>query len=264
MKLGGGKQYIEIKDGNNYPLIIGCIILLLVLTALFTSKLWLPDNRHIMKWEPNGQVLFSLATATLPETVYYDESKNLLEFEMSQQSMSKDKDFALTMSVNLEAGGMELPFEEIKGNIMPINETKKEQKELVQIRVPEDWYYVTVSFSQKDAVTQYFTIDYRSVVKKSISDKGQDYLINREAVEDALSTAQAEQKAINAQIQDKQTQLETAKQSAVSEKDEKKKAEAQKQQDNLMKEIEDMTSKQTEKAKQVEDLQAQLKALKGM
>ena len=99
MRFGNNKQYIELRDGNNYPLIAGMCFVLILLVALFTSKLWLPDNRYVMKFEPESEMMFSLASVTLPKEVYFDESKDLLEFDMKQMSMSKDKSFSLKMSV---------------------------------------------------------------------------------------------------------------------------------------------------------------------
>lgn len=220
----GKKQYIEIKDGNNKPLIIGMIIVIILLALLFTSKLWLPDNRPMMTYDKDEVLIFSLCDVTLPKEVYYDEKKNLLEFKIRQKKQSMEKAFDLKMKVSLEEDEMELPFEEIKGNFksVEVDDVTKEQLELVQILVPDDWYYVTVTILQKDTVSQSFTIDYRDVKHKSISDKEQNYIKNMEIADSKFSETQKDLKHLQdtfetnvAKIKDLDTQIVKAKDNKV-------------------------------------------------
>lgn len=266
MRFGNNKQYIELREGNNYPLIAGMCFVLILLVALFTSKLWLPDNRYLMKFEPESEMMFSLASVTLPKEVYFDENKDLLEFDMKQMSMSKDKSFSLKMSVKLESNAMDLPFEEIKGNPKQAqdNETKVYQDEIVQIRVPETWYYVTVYIEQENAVTQAFTIDYREVKHRSISDKQQDYVINLENAEMSLESIRQEVASLDTQIKDIDTQISSIDTSISKEKDKKKKEELNKQKQQALQNKEQLQNSLVQKQEQIKEIEAQVKTLKGL
>lgn len=174
-------KYIDLKEGNNKPLIIGIIASIVILSLLCTSKLWFPDERANLNFKKSEELTFSLVSLTLPsKNALYDEKKNLVEFTVNERQMSQEKQFNISYKAFTDYGD-ELPIQVIKGKKDITNKvTVVNQKKLIQIRVPSanKFYYVKIVAEQKNNITQEFYIDYRNTIKEPISEKGENYLIN--------------------------------------------------------------------------------------
>lgn len=57
------------------------------------------------------------------------------------------------------------------------------RKSILQIGLPENIYYVTVKVSQKDLETQEMKFDYRLFKNDTLSEKGENYLIEKQSEE---------------------------------------------------------------------------------
>lgn len=174
-------KYIVLKDGNNIFLIIGSIVVMIALILLGTSKLWLPDDREVMTYNKEEVYTFAMMDITLPQKVYYDKEKGILEFEFTEKHMSDNDKFNINYAFSAPEYD-ELPNEVIFGNLINDDDTgtTKTRKVLLQVRVPENFYYITVTLKQPDNTTKAIDIDYRTVEEKTLDYKGQDYLKNRE------------------------------------------------------------------------------------
>lgn len=225
LKLNVNSKYIVLKDGYNKPLIIGSIIAIVFTLILATSKLWMPDDREIMGYD-STVMTFSMREITKPERVIYDKEKGILEMELTESLLSNDKKFDVNYYCTSPDYNGKLPIEIIKGDLSKSGDSQviEHRKVLLQIRVPEDWWYITVNVEQKDNITIPFNVDYRSVQASVIEYKGKDFLTSLDSQKNDLTKKKQEQEVKHEELQkltEEIKQLDTALSKAKG--DEKKK-----------------------------------------
>ena len=177
-KLQKNKRYVVLKDGNNYGLMIGLLLIASICVLLFTSKMWLPDSRPNLSSRIDSSMFFTLNEVKVKNySVDYDT--NIGEVLIAQKKSSEKGKYDLSYKVYDDKGN-ELPFFIINGNEIKENEDSvmMYQDTLIQFGVYEDIYYVKVDISQKDTTTQSIYIDYRNFKHKKVLEKGKDYLVN--------------------------------------------------------------------------------------
>lgn len=229
LKLNMNSKYIVLRDGYNKPLIIGSIIAITFTLILATSKLWMPDDREIMTYD-STIMTFSMREITKPEKVIYDKEKGILEMEVTESHLSDDKKFDVNYFCTSPDYSGKLPVEIIKGDLSKSGDSQviEHRKVLLQIRVPEDWWYVTVNVEQKDNITIPFNIDYRTVQAAVIEYKGKDFLTSLDGQKNDLAKKKQEQEVKYDELQklaEEIKQLDTALSKAKN--DEKKKLTAE-------------------------------------
>lgn len=201
-------KYIVLKNGNNYGLIAGIIIMIILFVILATSKMWLPDDRTEMAKNNKTEMFFSMITLK-NDDYYIDYENNLAEIHFKQSVNDVKKDYMLEFEVFNE-DGVELPFNLIKGNQDKEDEdaTAYEQNMIMQIGIPDDLYYISINVSQKDNITQEIIIDYRSMKEVSLLEKGKDYLKNLEDEQIKLNTLDYDIEETEQSIKDIQAEIE--------------------------------------------------------
>ncbi len=202
LKLNVNSKYIVLRDGYNKPLIIGSIIAIAFTIILATSKLWMPDDREIMSYD-STVMTFSMREITKPERVIYDKEKGILEMELTESHLSNDKKFDVSYYCTSPDYNGKLPIEIIKGDLSKSGDSQviEHRKVLLQIRVPEDWWYITVNVKQKDNITIPFNVDYRSVQASVIEYKGKDFLTSLDSQKNELTKQKQEQETKHEELQ---------------------------------------------------------------
>lgn len=169
------KKYIVLKDGYNKGLIIGLLVLMVALTAIGTSKMWLPDDRPILSLNDHYELNLNNDTYVTGE-MKADKEKGLAELEINETFLNYEKKYDPIYTVT-DSNGTELPYTLIQEDMEITEDTlTSERKSLLQIGIPENVYYIKVSVSQKDLETQDMIFDYRNFKKESLTEKGKDYL----------------------------------------------------------------------------------------
>ena len=253
LKLNVNSKYIVLRDGYNKPLIIGSIIAIAFTIILATSKLWMPDDRESMSYD-STVMTFSMREITKPERVIYDKEKGILEMELTESHLSDDKKFDVNYYCTSPDYNRKLPIEIIKGDLSKSGDSQviENRKVLLQIRVPEDWWYITVNVEQKDNITIPFNVDYRSVQASVIEYKGKDFLTSLDSQKNDLTKQKQEQEVKHEELQkltEEIKQLNTALSKAKG--DEKKKLTA-----DLVKKKENAEKLQKEYDLQQKDIKA--------
>ncbi|MEF2608038.1 MAG: hypothetical protein U0M88_00170 [Faecalicoccus sp.] len=176
------KKYIILKDGYNKKLLLGIFCLMVIVGALATSKMWLPDDRPMASNSETYEL--SLNNDTLAtEQFIMDKEKNLGELSLEETFLNYQKKYETSFEV-LDDKGNELPFELIREKIFMTKDTiTTKRKSILQIGLPENVYYVTVKVSQKDLETQEMKFDYRLFKNDTLSEKGENYLIEKQSEE---------------------------------------------------------------------------------
>lgn len=169
------KKYIVLKDGYNKGLIIGLLVLMVALTAIGTSKMWLPDDRPILSLNDHYELNLNNDTYVTGE-MKADKEKGLAELEINETFLNYEKKYDPIYTVT-DSNGTELPYTLIQEDMEITEDTlTSERKSLLQIGIPENVYYIKVSVSQKDLETQDMIFDYRNFKKESLTEKGKNYL----------------------------------------------------------------------------------------
>lgn len=174
-------KYIILKEGNNKRLIASCIMIVFFIAAVSFSRTILPDDRERKSRKAEDMIAFNMLEVTTPNSVYYDKEQNILEFQLCERYLSIKHDFMITYHcTSTEYSSGELPMELIQSDlyIKSDSEVIQYRDTMIQVRVPKDFYYITVSISQADNSTKTFNIDYRDTKQKSIVQKESDYLVN--------------------------------------------------------------------------------------
>lgn len=177
------KKYIVLKEGNNYPLIIALIIIVIVCVLLFTSKQWLPDTRPNMHTKVETQLIMNMNTVTVKDS-YIDYSNQIGEIHFTQRKTSELDRYKLNFKV-FDDKGNELPYSLILGNEEKENEQSSiiYQNGILQFGIYEGFYQVVIEVMQEDNLSEKINIDYRSIVEKPLVEKSQNYLLNIEEEE---------------------------------------------------------------------------------
>lgn len=180
------ERYIVLKEGNNYPLMIGILLIIVICVVLFTSRQWLPDTRPNMHSKVETQLIMNMNTVTLKES-YVDTLNKIGEICFTQRKTSELERYKLNFKV-FDDKGNELPYSLILGN-----ERKEEnqssiiyQDGILQFGIYDGFYQVVIEISQEDNLSEKIYIDYRSVEQKVLIEKSQNYLVNIEMEENKL------------------------------------------------------------------------------
>lgn len=172
-------KYIILKDGYNIPLIIGCLLVVVLVGILATSRMWLPDDRSIVK-KNNDQLLLMMNTVTVND-FYVDYESQLAELHLREKVSSSSEQYQVTYTVRDENNN-ELPFNVIRGNQQKanVNDVGYTQDVIVQFAVPKGFYYVNVNVEQPANGIYEILLDYRNFKEMDLIEKGNDYLVNYE------------------------------------------------------------------------------------
>lgn len=102
------KKYIVLKDGYNKGLIIGLLVLMVALTAIGTSKMWLPDDRPILSLNDHYELNLNNDTY-VTGAMKADTEKGLAELEINEKFLNYEKKYDPTYTVT-DSNGTELPY----------------------------------------------------------------------------------------------------------------------------------------------------------
>lgn len=207
------KKYIVLKDGYNKGLIIGLLVLMVALTAIGTSKMWLPDDRPILSLNDHYELNLNNDTY-VTGAMKADTEKGLAELEINEKFLNYEKKYDPTYTVT-DSNGTELPYTLIQEDMEITEDTlTSERKSLLQIGIPEDVYYIKVSVSQKDLETQDMIFDYRNFKKESLTEKGKNYL--NEKMKKSKEKESSKKKKSDEQSSEKTKETEDKKDSGTS------------------------------------------------
>ncbi|NBK97771.1 MAG: hypothetical protein EOM50_07090 [Erysipelotrichia bacterium] len=198
-QLQKNKKYIVLKDGNNYGLMVGLVVLVLVMGLLFTSKMWLPDTRQNLTTKLDSELYFTLNTVRV-EKYNIDYKTHVGEVLLTQEKAMEKGTKELSFKV-FDDKGNELPFEVIQGNQIKKDKDSVmgKQQTLIQFGVYDDIYYVEVQIAQKDTTTQSIYIDYRNFKNTQVLEKGKDYLVDLEKQQEIVNEYKKEYEILETQ-----------------------------------------------------------------
>lgn len=215
-------KYVILKERNNYMLVIGIIAMSIIVGILATSKMWLPDDRAIVKVNNDTELIYPMNTVTVGIFEWCQE-ENLGEIHLIETKINDKSDYDVSYKVYNEAGA-ELPSKTIKGTKKKETEVsaKSTQDVIVQFGLPTDFYYITIHITQADGTTKEIMCDYRNFEIKKLTEKGDDYLINVEEMEKPVLESESKLSEIKGKIEQKESELKEIQSLSKEEQDKQK------------------------------------------
>lgn len=209
MNIYSNNRRIVIKNGWNIPLIIGTICTIAFIIVCATSKLWLPDDRAVIKRNNGNTIAFMRNVLYTPNDFYYDKEKNLIEINLiEKQSIDNGEDYNINYTVKSD-NYEELPYFVSRGSCKVIDSDPLhcEINVLIQAVVPNDFYFIEVKTSQLDNKVDTIQVDYRNLQPKEIIEKGENYYENLEYEEEQLNMLKGSYEKLSDEEKNANTEL---------------------------------------------------------
>ena len=191
--------YIILKDGYNKPFIFGTILILCILCFFVSTKFWLPDGRDRMTLNTKNEMSFKDTIVTLNEGYYWNGETNVAQITFKEVCIAESND-KIEFDIKTDAGN-EMPMSLIKGKAIPEEEDSMVliTDYILQFGMPSDTYYLKFKIT-KGGISYDFIIDYRDFEKKDIKELDNNYLVEKQALNNENETFKAQKKALEDEL----------------------------------------------------------------
>lgn len=208
--------YIILKDGYNKPFVIGFIIAIILLVALVSTKIFLPDGRNKMTLNDKNEMSFKDTIVILDDGYYWNEETGVAQFAFKESCIDENND-KVNVSVVTDKN-VDMPMNLIKGVAIAEEEGSMVMvtNYICQFGLPKDTYYLKFKMSKGD-MSYDFIIDYRDFEKKDIKELEENYLVDKYNLEKDLQELNKRKELLNLELTNIEKISEEEKQSRVVE-----------------------------------------------
>lgn len=190
------KRYL--KKNVNTPFIILTVLIFIMSTFLFTTKIYLPDDRKLMH---SKNITFNQHTITF-DYAFYDKEKNVIEIILSEKIIFENKPLDITSILSIYEQKVKMKNERPTQVIQYIYGQKNITVLYITPSTPhlENIYYFTLLFVQDKELKKMY-IDYRKIQNQTIRIRDDDFVM--------LAQVQEEMKKYERAILEIRTTLQT-------------------------------------------------------
>lgn len=215
------KRKIELKDGYNKSVLIGILVVIVAVTTLATSKMWLPDSRAKKTINNEASMFFAMRQLDV-KSYAVDIEENLGEMKFVEIVKNDKKKYDLSYKVYDDKNN-ELPTMLIDDKEVSYQENGYEKQVILQFGVPTEYYYIRVVIEQKDQQYQEIIVDYRDMKNKKLIEKGKDFLVTLYEEKAILLWYEEQVKILNVSIDESKLELESIQSMSAEEQKKKEK-----------------------------------------
>ena len=192
-------EYIILKEGYNKGAIFGVVITICILCFFVSTKFWLPDGRDKMTLNNKDEMSFKDTIVILDDNYYWNTETNVAQITFKEMCIAEGEE-NIMFSVKTDTDN-EMPLNLIKGK--PIAEEQDSMvmvtDYILQFGLPDNTYYLKFKIT-KGGISYDFTIDYRDFEKKKIKELDNNYLVEKQSLNDEINGFEVQKKQLEEEL----------------------------------------------------------------
>lgn len=191
--------YIILKDGYNKSFIVGFIVVIVLLIALVSTKIFLPDGRNKMTLNDKNEMSFKDTIITLDDGYYWNEKTGVAQFTFKESCIDENEE-KVNVTVTTDEN-VEMPLNLIKGVATPEEDGSMVMitNYICQFGLPKDTYYLKFKMIKGD-ISYDFIIDYRDFEKKEIKEFEENYLVDKYNLENEVQKLNEQKETLKLEL----------------------------------------------------------------